>query len=128
MSLTRRTRRTCRIHRMSRRASSELVGSDPTEHVLSFDGRCHSVDAVQRAVYRFSDRLSAEVRMRDEEIECRLFLDKGEDPESASATVAAFRREVVDQVLRERIRAETEPVRNLILAHVFSNTAVVEPD
>jgi hypothetical protein len=31
-------------------------------------------------------------------------------------------------VLRERIRRETEPVRNLILAHAFSNTTVVEPD
>jgi His-Xaa-Ser system protein HxsD len=47
---------------------------------------------------------------------------------SAEAVRADFRRHVLDQVLRERIRRETEGVRNAIFALAFSNTGLVGPD
>ena len=43
------------------------------------------------------------------------------------AEVESFRSEVLDQTLRERIRAETEPIRTMILAQAFSRTGVVDP-
>jgi His-Xaa-Ser system protein HxsD len=42
--------------------------------------------------------------------------------------VADFRNEVLDQVLRERIRAETSDIRNLVLALAFSRTGLADPD
>ena len=42
--------------------------------------------------------------------------------------MAEFQNEVLDQVLRERIRNETKEVRNLILALAFSNTGLVRDD
>lgn len=97
------------------------------ETVLEFDASCHSVDAIQRAAYRYSDRLSAEIACVGDQITCRLF-NVDEAPLLSDAVVSDFRNEVLDQVLRERIRRETESVRNLVLAYAFSNTAVVEPD
>ena len=46
--------------------------------------------------------------------------------DDVEAILAEFRNEVLDQTLRERIRGETQEVRNLILALAFSNTGLVE--
>lgn len=92
---------------------------------LEFDTSASSLDAVQRAAYRFSDRLSSELTLDGTLIRCVLHFspDAADDIE---ATVADFRNEVLDQTLRERIRGETQDVRNLILALAFSNTGLVE--
>jgi His-Xaa-Ser system protein HxsD len=95
--------------------------SDEGLHVLEFDPNAVTIDAVQRAAYKLSDRLSAVVRS-GELIECRIYLPKDAE---ALAILAEFRNEVLDQVLRERIRQETAAVRNMILALAFSNTGVV---
>ena len=49
-----------------------------------------------------------------------------ESDADAEALVAEFRNEVLDQVLRERIRIETQEARNLILAVAFSGTGLVD--
>src|SRR5262245_15321373 len=100
-----------------------------TTETLVFDSAAYTVDAVQRAAYRFSDRVSAEVRICGEDIECALTFvaaEAGASRDSVDALVADFRTEVLDQVLRARIRAETEPVRNMILALAFSETGLLE--
>jgi His-Xaa-Ser system protein HxsD len=83
-----------------------------------------SVDAIQRAAYRFSDRFSSELIPGEANHRC--LLTPVEDVDVA-AEVADFRTEVLDQTLRERIRAETEPIRTMILAQAFSKTGVVDP-
>ena len=89
-----------------------------------FDLSGYSIDAIQRAAYRFSDRLSVDIHSDATGFRCLLHVD-GEPSEGEADVVAAdFRREVLDQVLRERIRDETENVRNLILAFAFSNTGL----
>lgn len=96
--------------------------SSPVE--VKFDSASHSVDAIQRAAYRFSDRLSCELVTGETEHLCVLTAVGDVEPESL---IADFRTEVLDQVLRERIRTETEPIRTMILAHAFSKTGVVDP-
>jgi His-Xaa-Ser system protein HxsD len=96
------------------------------ERVMSFDRDAHSVDSVQRAAYRFSDRLSCEIATTDGSVEVTAsLLDEQADPD---ALVADFRNEVLDQVLRERIRVETGDVRNLVLALAFSRTGLADGD
>lgn len=92
---------------------------------LSFDLAACSVDAVQRAAYRFSDRLSLDLHVSEQTIACLLHLPS-DDEEAAELVLADFRTEVLDQVLRERIRNETAGVRNLILAAAFSNSGLIE--
>jgi His-Xaa-Ser system protein HxsD len=87
---------------------------------LDFDRAAHSVDAVQRAAYRFSDRCVTDVHVNETTITCivgvrdRTTADEGLEFD--------FRNEVLDQTLRARIRTETEAVRNLILSVAFSKT------
>ena len=93
------------------------------ERPLSFDSTANSVDAVQRAAYRFADRFSCDISTKSEAIDVIVsFSDEDRDIE---ADLADFRTEVLDQVLRERIRGETEDVRKLILALAFSKTDLV---
>jgi His-Xaa-Ser system protein HxsD len=93
---------------------------------LTFDREAYSVDAVQRAAYRLSDRLSIDLIVGDD-LKCAVhFLV--DDEASADAALGEFRNEVLDQVLRERIRNETEGVRNVILAQAFANTGLTASD
>jgi His-Xaa-Ser system protein HxsD len=96
----------------------------PASAELSFDAATHSADAIQRAAYRFSDRISCELTSGEAEHRCVLTATGDIDPD---ALIADFRTEVLDQVLRERIRAETEPIRTMILAQAFSKTGLVDP-
>ena len=89
---------------------------------LDFDSSATTIDAIQRAAYRLSDRLSLELQA-GAKIVCTVHPNAGED---ADDLVAAFRNEVLDQTLRERIRDESAATRNLILALAFSQTGTVD--
>jgi len=45
-------------------------------------------------------------------------------PEAFNAKVHDFKKEVLDQHLREKIKAETDDIRNLILSVAFSSTGL----
>jgi His-Xaa-Ser system protein HxsD len=89
---------------------------------LRFSGEAATIDAVQRAAYKLSDQMSVDINVVRSEIVCALHLAINEQ---ADETVAEFRNEVLDQVLRARIRDETEAARNLILSLAFSQTGLV---
>jgi His-Xaa-Ser system protein HxsD len=88
---------------------------------VSFAASTTSLDAIQRAAYRFADRFSLELVPGEDFHRCLL------TPTGATDTapdIGDFRTEVLDQTLRERIRRETEPIRTMILAQAFSRTGV----
>jgi His-Xaa-Ser system protein HxsD len=91
---------------------------------VTFPREAYSADAIQRAAYRLSDRLSLELGADYAVYRCTVTLAV-EDGAAADALLAEFRNEALDQVLRERIRLETEESRNLILALAFSGTGLV---
>ncbi len=93
---------------------------------VMFPASSYSADAIQRAAYRLSEHLSLALIEEDDSWRCTLSLEVDDEAE-ADELLTEFRKEVLDQVLRERIRAETEETRNLILALAFSNTGLV-PD
>lgn len=90
---------------------------------VRFDAATASIDAIQRASYRFSDRFACELLTGEREHRCLLTV-VGE--EAVEPLVADFRTEVLDQTLRERVRTETEPIRTMILARAFSRTGLIE--
>jgi His-Xaa-Ser system protein HxsD len=92
----------------------------------SFDLSSYSLDAVQRAAYRLSDRASCEILVEEGAVE--VVLTPLEDADDVAGMVAELRNEALDQVLRERIREETRDVRNLVLALAFSRTGLIEGD
>lgn len=80
------------------------------------------VEAIKRAAYRFSDRVSAEITGDADEYACQLRWLKPTEAESLEGLANDFRNEVLDQDLRLKIAAETEGYRNLILSLAFSKT------
>jgi His-Xaa-Ser system protein HxsD len=89
---------------------------------LSFDAANYSADALQRAAYRLSDRLSCIVRSDDQGHQCEISVKDPKDNEALDD----FRSAALDEVLRARIRTETEQVRTLILAQAFSRTGLTD--
>lgn len=96
------------------------------ERALSFDLSAASLDAVQRAVYRMSDRLSCDITATDGVTE--VVVHPSDPDADIERLLGDLRNEVLDQELRERVRAETSDVRNLVLALAFSKTGLAEAD
>jgi len=92
---------------------------------VRFAAETTSIDAIQRAAYRFSDRFSCELFPGEREHRCLL---RAVREIAGDAELESFRTEVLDQTLRERIRTQTEPIRTMILAQAFSRTGVVDPE
>ena len=97
-----------------------------TTYELDFDAGSHSADAIQRAAYVFTNRFALTLSPRDGVWHCTLDFVVADPP--VAEIVRDFRIEVLDYVLRERIREETAPVRNAILALAFSQLDVDETD
>lgn len=97
-----------------------------SDAVLTLDANAHPVDVVQRAAYRFSDVLTVEIARDRDVLTCAVFA-RDRERDRFEVAVHDLRAEIVDQVLRARIRAETADVRNLILAVAFSRTGLAEP-
>jgi His-Xaa-Ser system protein HxsD len=90
---------------------------------LELDPAIYRLEAVQKAAYRFIDRLTILISKSGDKLVCEI------DPVKAGSTaldnlVANFKRELLDQQLRLQIKEETEPARNLILAYAFSRTGL----
>jgi His-Xaa-Ser system protein HxsD len=91
--------------------------------VLTFDKAAYSIEAAQAAAYRFIDRVTIVVSATADAVVCEVAPIQGRNIDF-DATVADFKRELLDQQLRQRIGRETEAVRNLILSLAFSRTGL----
>lgn len=92
---------------------------------VNFDSRVYTLIAVKKAAYKYIDSFSADISLTNDEVRCSLKLTSQRSDESFARLVDDFKKEVLDQDLREKLRVETEPVRNLILAHAFSKTGTI---
>jgi His-Xaa-Ser system protein HxsD len=92
---------------------------------ITFDAAVFSLDAVKAACYRLLDRFSPEIELDGGKVVCHLSFDESVSPAAAELLTSNLRKEVLDQDLRLRLKVETEPVRNLILAHAFSKTGLI---
>src|SRR5258706_11798756 len=94
------------------------AGDVDDRSTLAFDVDLYSFDSLQRAAYRLSDRIAVHINRSGATWVCGIQGSRGGEP--SDGDVALFLTHVNDYSLRERIRAETEAVRNLILALAFS--------
>ena len=93
--------------------------------LLRFDIRVFSLPAVKKAAYKYIDSFTADINLEGNEIVCALMFAPPANEERASRLIEDFKKEVLDQDLREQIKTETEPIRNLIFALAFSKTGIV---
>lgn len=114
-----------RLAEDAKRSSAISFGGNVSTEVC-FDLKVYSLDAVKVACYRFLDRFSASIEVREGVAICQLEFDStGISGAGIAAEIENLKKEVLDQELRQKLKHETEPVRNLILAHAFSKTGLI---
>ncbi len=95
---------------------------------INIDLSLYSLTAIQKACYKFTAECSIQLVKSQNDMLCIIFNFKSEfTPNLKEKIVHEFTNEILDQHLREIISKETESVRNLILAHAFSKTSLIEP-
>ena len=92
---------------------------------ITLDTNIFALETVKKAAYRYLDRFAVDLKLDGAVLTCRLCFPDGTSDSDAEAAVRDLKNEVLDQDLRERIRVETAPIRNLILAHAFSKTGLI---
>ena len=94
---------------------------------LVFDPAVYALMAIEKAAYRFSDRFICQIESTQAGLKVTLKPKRKDTSEEAyQVALDDFQTEVLDQNLREKIKLETANTRNLILAHAFSRTGLVE--
>lgn len=84
-----------------------------------------SIEAAQKAFYKFKRHYASDITIIDlETIQVSFNFPINITEEEKEQVLNDFRHEVVDCSLREKIAAETEFSRNLILANAFSNAPI----
>jgi His-Xaa-Ser system protein HxsD len=85
----------------------------------------YSMSALLRVAYRFTDRCYLHLQREGGSV-CVRFRAKAPAP-PLDQIAGEFCNELLDQTLREIVAQESEPVRNLVLAHALSRTSFVDP-
>jgi His-Xaa-Ser system protein HxsD len=92
---------------------------------LTFDEKVYSLNAVKKAAFRHLRGFTTDISIVNEQIHCLLTFPSPVTDDEGLRLANELKKEVLDQDLRERLKAETEDVRNVILAHAFSKTGLV---
>lgn len=95
---------------------------------IIFHGRIYTPSSIKTALYKFAADFSANVQHEEPDVLNVLIQFESEDLKVQEKLIRALCNEVNDQDLRERIAAETEATRNLILAQAFSKTSLLGKD
>jgi len=94
--------------------------------VARFDSKVCKLTAVKKAAYKYGNVFHIMIEETDGFILVSLRpTSSNSDPEEA---VGRFCNEVLDQELREEIAAETNGIRDLLLAHAFSKTSLIDSE
>ena len=91
---------------------------------ISFDRKVYTVETIQKAAYRLCDKFAVNISEENDAINCAIIFSTEIAPGAEEAIVNDLLKEVIDQHLREKIKAETADIRNLILSYTFSKTGL----
>jgi His-Xaa-Ser system protein HxsD len=92
---------------------------------ISLDSAVYRLTAIKKAAYKFGDRCYFQIE-RGENEQVKVFLRLKDPTQDISSLIGDYTIEVLDQELRESIADETDDLRNLIIAHAFSQTSLIE--
>lgn len=96
-----------------------------TELTLTFDLAIYSLEAIQRACYWLTDRCYAHIETPSPE-QARVRLVLKNPSESLRDLAGDLGNRVLDEQLRRQISAETQAVRDLIVAQAFAEADLEE--
>ena len=95
---------------------------------LTFDLNVYTIEVLKKSAYRYIDIFSVNFETKDNYVICTLSFAAKSTEDQCAYYADQYKKEVLDQDLRNSIKKETEAVRNLILAHAFSKTGLVDSE
>jgi His-Xaa-Ser system protein HxsD len=100
--------------------------NEPQQILIRFDDRIISLSAVKKAAYKYISTFAVDFSLENNEIVCALTFTAPTSEELSAKFAEDFKKEALDQDLREQIKTETAPIRNLIFALAFSKAGIVD--
>jgi His-Xaa-Ser system protein HxsD len=94
------------------------------EAIISLDSKVCSIESAQKAAYRSLQLFTIDIQTNSTHLNCKLTANKGVSEEAFNYAVQEFRKNILDEELRIKLKKETEHVRNLILGIAFSKTGL----
>jgi His-Xaa-Ser system protein HxsD len=92
--------------------------------VVRFDQAVYRLSAVKKAAYKYGGLFH--ILIEDNGKYSEVLLNPKAECATPEASAGEFCNEVLDQELREQIAAETGGIRDLLLAHSFSKTSLID--
>ena len=96
----------------------------PDGALVILDAKVYRISAVKKAAYKFGNRCHCLITTRDDG-SIEVVLKPKEPLDNLEYLAGEFCNEVLDQDLREVVAEQTDAVRNVLLAHAFSRTSLV---
>jgi His-Xaa-Ser system protein HxsD len=95
--------------------------------LMEVDLEVYGLAALLKVAQKFTDRCFVHLQRRNEQIIEVRFRSKGSQV-PLDSIAGEFCNEVLDQRLREVVARESEPVRNLVLAHALSRVGLANSE
>jgi His-Xaa-Ser system protein HxsD len=95
---------------------------------ITFDSKVYSIETLKKSAYRYINVFSIDFEVNGDKVLSKLHFNKKFTNSQCTHYIDEFKKEVLDQDLRETIKIETESVRNLILAKAFSKTSLIDDE
>jgi His-Xaa-Ser system protein HxsD len=106
---------------------ASFLQSDKDGLFIEVDLEVYGLPALLKVAYKFTDRCFIHLQHRTERIVEVRFRAKGSQV-SLDVIAGEFCNEVLDQRLREIVARESEPIRNLVLAHALSRVGLANSE
>lgn len=100
--------------------------SELAERIIELSSDIYSLRAVKKAAYKLTDRLFLEITETSDSRTLLLSVRRKSPDLGLDEICGELMNEILDQDLRESIAAETEALRNLILAHALSRVPLLD--
>ena len=106
---------------------ANFLHSDENGLLIEVDLEVYGLPALLKVAYKFTDRCFVHLQKRTERI-VEVRLRAKESQVSLDVIAGEFCNEVLDQRLREIVARESEPIRNLVLAHALSRVGLANSE
>src|SRR5437764_5554272 len=107
--------------------TARFLHQDDDGLLMEVDLGVYGLAALQKVAYKFTDRCFIHLKHREDRIVEVRFRSKGSQL-SLDSIAGEFCNEILDQRLRELVGRDSEPVRNLILAHALSRVGLANSE
>lgn len=89
-----------------------------------YDSSLYPAEVIHKAAYRSLNKMTLNIKVVGSNFVCELQSNKNISDETFELAVEEFKKDVLDYLLRDKIKKESEPLRNLILSIAFSKTGL----